>query len=295
LRARNSPFPPIPPVGHVTQMRAANPMFAGVFVEGPDDVEMWRRWLNAVPLPCSGGPGVRRALEDIRQAGIMGCLGVVDADFARLGGVQVEDPDIIVSSTHDHECDLVCSAALDNLIMSIPGAEPRLLALARPHSHLRDAIRERALQFGLVRWLFYVESAEFPAHLCPGNDSLFDRSSWTLNRGALFAAAAAALGTDRPELERRMDALCVPVGREWEVCNGHDVVSLLRLAFSTIECAAERCRSEKSVAWALRSALDSEHLAVFSLWQQLLAWESRNRPYIAKRQAGVGMVALEGA
>jgi hypothetical protein len=279
-----SPFPPVPPVGHVTHMRAANPLFVGVFVEGPDDVEMWNRWLKAPPLACDGGVGVRKAIADLRACGLKGCVGIVDADLDRARRCLVSDDDIVVSEKHDHECDLLCSRAIDTLLLSLPQAERELHALARPDASVRDAIRARAIPFGLLRWVFDDRGIEFPSRLTPNNEEFLSRRTWKLGVERLLDTASSLLSITRSALDAEIDQRRALLGEdEWLICNGHDVVALLRLVFATVHCAAERCRSEKTVAWALRNSLDSTDLQTFSMWQQLLSWERRNTPFVARR------------
>jgi hypothetical protein len=285
VTAVSLPFPPIPPVGHVTQMRAADPLFVGVFVEGPDDVEMWYRWLKEQPLPCNGCEGVRRAIEDIRNRGLKGCVGIIDADLSRVKCCLTADADIIVSEMHDHECDLACSRALDNLLLSLPQAETGLRALAAPHASMRDALRSRAFPFGAMRWVFQEAGVQYSSRMTPNNDQIFDRKTWALNGEAFIALGAQLLSMTPEAMEKEMARRQVPTNQEWSVCDGHDVIALLRIAFATVNCAAERCRSEKAVAWALRNSLDSSHLPAFSMWQQLKDWEARNAPFVARRDA----------
>lgn len=276
------PFPPIPAVGHVTLMRAADPTAAGVFVEGPDDVEMWTRWLRQKPLERGGAGGVREAIQEIRAAGLAGCLGIVDADLDRLTRSLAVDADILVSEAHDHECDLARSGALDMLLDSLPGAKDEILRLASPAS-FREAIRTRAVPFGRLRWLFHARRTAFPSSLTPNSDIGFDRATWTVKHEELFDRAAKELAVGRGVLDAELSGLRVAADDEWQVCNGHDVVALIRLAFAMVPAAKERCFSEKSVAWALRSGLDSSHLPSFPLWRSLLAWETANAPFVAQR------------
>jgi hypothetical protein len=280
------PFPPVSPVGHVVTQRAANPHYVGVFVEGPDDVEMWTRWLKHRPVPSTGRVGVIRAVKELRERGFSGCLGIIDADNDRLTGALAADPDLIVSETHDHECDLASSAALDALLESMPNAKQALDQLASPLT-LRDAIHQIAVVFGIVRWLLADSNVEFVGRLAPTNTGeLMQPGALRLNEGALFGLAAAMLGIPRDELEQRFEARRSSITMHaWQVCNGHDVVTLLWLAFARVPSAAERCRSHESVGWALRSALDSSHLPTFPMWNQLKDWESRNVPWLVCRAA----------
>jgi hypothetical protein len=259
------------------------PVSWGVFVEGPDDIELWTRWLRFVPVGCDGCAGVRTAIDDVRRRSIPGCVGIVDADLDRMRAHFISDVDIVVSEKHDHECDIVCSPAFEHFLLSLPEAAPQLAILAQPSATLRDAIRLRALPFGVLRWVLHDRGIEFPSRLTPKNPKLIDRQTWRLDLDALLDEAAIVLGIGRTAVDTEVSQRAVAVSDEWHVCNGHDVVTLLHLAFATIKCAAERCRSEKAIGWALRSAVDSSHLTTLSMWQQLAAWEIRSAPFLVRR------------
>jgi hypothetical protein len=265
-------------------MRAADPHFVGVFVEGDDDLEMWHRWLRHRPVPRGGCTAVRQAIADVRARGLAGCVGIVDLDLDHLRACLATDDDILVSQGNDHECDLVSSPAFDTLLATLPQAETALRQLASPHPTLRDALWDRAFPFGMLRWIFRDRNIELPTRLTPNNEDFVNRKTWQLDREKLLATAATSLSISRSALDADFTSRPVLPADQWKVCNGHDVVALLRLALATEPTAAERCRSEKSVAWALRSALDSQHLAAFPIWQQLAAWERRNAPFVARRQ-----------
>lgn len=279
-----SPFPPVPPVGHVLKMREADKRFVGVFVEGSDDVQLWSRWLKHRPVDSGGCREVRAAIDELRRRNMHGCLGIVDADLDRVRGRLVPDADLIISGAHDHECDLVLSSAFDRLLQSLPAAEPELAALSQPHS-LRDALWERALPFGLLRWIFMDLNQSFPDRLTPNNEEFVERRSWTLKRDRLLAVASELLARSvddlASELARKQDA--VAKKQMWDVCHGHDVIALLRLAFGAVPSASDMGRSEKLVRHNLQLALDSADLPSFPMWQQLVAWESRNAPFVARK------------
>lgn len=275
------PFPPVPPVGHVLTQRAIDKRYVGVFVEGPDDVQLWSRWLKHRPVGRGGCREVRAALDELRRSKVPGCVGIVDADLERLRGRWPDDLDLIVSGAHDHECDLVLSPAFDRLLQSLPTVDSDLQKLAHPSS-LRDALRDRALPFGLVRWLYLEQRQKFPDRLTPNNEELLDRRTWTLHRNKLIELAAEPLGRSMDQVESQLAELLArvaAVAQLWEVCHGHDVVELLRLAFY----AVKRPRSERDIRHGLQLALDSADLQSFPMWRQLEAWETRNGPYSVRK------------
>jgi|JI10StandDraft_1071094.scaffolds.fasta_scaffold119038_1 hypothetical protein len=288
MSGQRSPFPPVPPVGHVLKMREVDKQFVGVFVEGPDDVQLWNRWLKHRPVDQGGCREVRAALQELEQRKIAGCVGIVDADLARLRDQLQVAPNLIVSGTHDHECDLVLSPAFERLLQSLPDAAPQLQALAQPSS-FQAALRDRALPFGLLRWLFLDLKRPFPDRLTPNNDQdqFIDKKRWSLNHRALMDVAAAQLGwsSQKASEELTQREARVPDDKQWDVCHGHDVVALLRIALGAVESPSARniLRSEQQVRFALQSALDSSDLAGFPMWQQLVAWEARNPPFLARK------------
>lgn len=281
-----SPFPPVPPVGHVLKMREADKRFVGVFVEGTDDVQLWNRWLKHRPVDRGGCREVLAAMDELRRGKVRGCVGIVDADLARVRGQLVADPDVIISGSHDHECDLVLSSAFDRLLQSLPSTETELATLSQPSS-LRDALRDRALPFGLLRWIFLDLGQPFPDRLTPNNeeDAFIVRQSWTLHREALLDVAASLLSWSRDALDAQLASRqgMISTHDYWSVCHGHDVVALLRLALGAVSDARKILRSEPQVRWALQNSLDSSDLPNFPMWQQLVAWEARNSPFVARK------------
>ncbi len=156
------PLPPLPPIGHVAVMRASRRDFVGTFVEGPSDASMWRRWLRWEPVALGGKAGVLSAMASLAQAHVPGCVGIVDADFDRLDGTLPSSSDVVVSESHDLECDLARSRALDALLAEVAD-EASLRQLRGAAATFRDALAERALPFGLVRWTFFARGVPYPA------------------------------------------------------------------------------------------------------------------------------------
>lgn len=279
MSASGAPFPPQPPIGHVTIMRASRHDFVGVFVEGPSDVAFWRRWLRWEPVSGKGKPGVLKAMADLAGANIDGCVGIVDADFDRLEGSPALSQDIVVSEGHDIECDLVRSAALDALVAEAGGQTA--LAVLAPSGTFRDALIERALPFGLLRWTFHARREAFPEGRL-GPFVFVDKSSWLLRENDLLGEAARVLGVSRDDLDRDLRQRRSRVVDGWSVCNGHDVVALLAIALQACSSRAKFSNVD-TVAMALRLGLDSQDRDELSTWRELGAWEARRSPYRVRR------------
>jgi hypothetical protein len=274
-------FPPQPPIGHVTVMRASRHDFVGVFVEGPSDAAMWRRWLRWEPVAAGGKPGVLSAITSLAQANIPGCVGIVDADFDHLDGALLPSNDVVVSESHDMECDLARSPALDALLADVAD-EVSVTRLSGTAGTFRDALAERALPFGLLRWTFCGRGIPFPSgRLSPF--TYVDKSTWALREDALHDEAVRALGIARSDLDVELAVRRARVTDVWHVCNGHDVVALLALAFRNPLGKPKAFPNVEAVSMALRLGLDSTEREALAIWRDLGDWEARHAPYMVRR------------
>lgn len=274
-------LPPPPPVGHVAVMRASRREFVGVFVEGPSDVSMWRRWLRWMPVSAGGKHAVIAAIESLARAGIPGCVGIVDSDFDRVEGIPAASNDVVASESHDLECDLVRSPALDAVLAEVPD-ETAVGRLIGAGTTFRDAIEARALPFGLLRWVFGNRGLPFEAgRLSPF--TFVDKATWTLREDALCTEAAGVLGIARNDLDAELSARRARAVDAWQVCNGHDLVALLAVALRDALGARKKFSTVDSVSAALRIGLDSADCANLALWRDLGDWEVRRAPWVVRR------------
>lgn len=283
MNRSDSPFPPVPAPAHVKVMRASRPDFVGVFVEGPSDVTMWRRWLRSRPVSCGGKREVHAALMNLSTEGVDGCVGIVDADFDRLEGILPDYPDLVLTENHDMEGDLACSPALETLLSNV--ADDWVARLPTPRIPLRDALGARALPFGLLRWVFRDRKEQFPEGRL-GPYRFVDEPSWSVHDEDLQAEAARVLCTDawtlREELTKKRKR--VDAERVWFVCNGHDVIRLVRLAIEGPLGGSKAYPNDEAVAAALQNLVDSTDLAALSVWRDLGRWEERNPGYRVRNE-----------
>jgi hypothetical protein len=270
------PLPAPPPNAHTAIFRAAQPDYVAVYVEGPDDVEMWKPWLRCTPIAVGGRSAVLAAVQAMRAAADPGYVGIIDADCERLDGANPAASDTIVSENHDLECDLLRSPALDRLLSAVDNEQVKQLSPSG--LSFRDALIERALPFGLVRWLFFQRRVEYPLR----RFSVFhfvSKTTWALDQGALMNVASAVLNEGVSNLSAEISILRSRVSDPWHVCNGHDLIAILAIALQGPLRARHRFPREESVATSLRLAVDSMHLPSMAIWRELKGWESRNTPW----------------
>jgi hypothetical protein len=110
------------------EVRMQRQLHAGSFlvVEGDDD---HRFWSSRVATCCcelvigDGKPNVLGALERLDRTAIDGVLGIVDDDFDALEGRVLPSPNLVVTETHDLECLLLRSPALNRVLAELGDQE----------------------------------------------------------------------------------------------------------------------------------------------------------------------------
>lgn len=141
-----------------TEVIMTRQLHAGSFLilEGEDDHKFWSP--RVAPGHCelvigNGKPNVEGALVRLDKGRFRGALGVVDDDFDGLAGRLRPSPNLIGTDTHDLECMLIRSPALERVLAEFAApAKIRELEARQGHS-VRDALLERGLEFGRLRWV----------------------------------------------------------------------------------------------------------------------------------------------
>lgn len=272
------PLPRPNPVAHVTLMRGASPQFVGFFVEGVDDVRVWKRWVKWAPYDSGGRAGVLDALRRLSAGNIHGCVGLIDADFGRVENTLPSDPNVVVTERHDCECDVVCSPALDRMLAT----HADQMALEGRYGNVgefRNILAKYASAFGCLRWYWLNLGREWPS----GRLSAFqfvDSAGFDLDGSKLIREASAAIGLSQDEIEKSVGAIASRTGDVWQICNGHDVVALICIALKGVLRTNGTCQTGEQVRSSLWLALDSQDLPNLAVWRSLKAWELNNSPFI---------------
>jgi len=110
----------------------------------------------------------------------------------------------------------------------------------------------------------------------------------------LINEASVVLRDDAANVTRELKMLHERVRDQWQVCNGHDLVTLLTLVLRGPMDAKRQYSGDDVVASQLRNAVGSDHLPSFATWKALGAWELSNRPLSIRKEGGVGATNVEG-
>ena len=274
--------------GIANRVRMKRHKHAGAFllVEGEDDKKLFKNFVDAASCVIQiayGKPNVLGALAILEQGGFRGVLAIADADFARLEGQLPHSPNLIWTDTHDLETMLLASPALDRLL-SERGDEDRLAGFLRSAgSDVRAALLKLGAPVGYLRWLSQREKMSLLFEGLPFGDFLSEKTLM-LNEGALLRVLQSRSGKGvliDADIQAKIALLKNVEHDRWQVCCGHDLVSVLSIALVRVfgankDADVKPGRLEES----LRLAFTAADFKGTRLWAAIRAWEDQNPPFL---------------
>src|SRR5882724_8334462 len=142
-------------VAETLMSRQADSRAAMIVLEGPDDSRFWRG--RGLHVGCdviigSGKSSVIGAIGLLSARKIRGVLGVADDDFDTLEGTRSGIAGLLYYDCSDLEMMLLRSQALDRVIAELADPVRVQTIESTEGKSVRDALIERALPFGSLRW-----------------------------------------------------------------------------------------------------------------------------------------------
>jgi hypothetical protein len=274
--------------GIANRVRMKRLKHAGAFllVEGEDDKKLFKNFVDTASCIIQiayGKPNVLGALAILEQNGFRGVLAIADADFAHLEGQPPRSPNLVWTDTHDLETMLLASPALDRLL-SERGDEDKLADFMRSAgSDVRAMLLKLGTSVGYLRWLSQREAMSLFFDDLPF-DEFLNEKTLALNEGALLRVlqSRSRKGVLIEADIRAKIALLKSVEHDpWQVCCGHDLVSVVSIALLRVfgankEADVKPGRLEES----LRLAFTAADFKGTRLWTAIRAWEDQNPPFL---------------
>ena len=262
----------------VAEIKMTRTIHAGAFlvVEGADDVRFWRtrRHAECELIDGEGKPNVVESIRWLDADDYGGVLGVIDDDYDSLMGVTHGSRNLIATDAHDLECLLCRSSALDTVLAEF--GNPSKISQFEEETGVdaRTGLLERALVFGRLRWV----AAHF--HLDINRRAIrvsrfVDTDTWAVDSEGLTRAVVPQESFD--VLARSIERL--PSADPWYVVRGHDMMQLLRIGLRRILGDIPASTGTDQISQVLRAAISPEELRKTTLWTDIRAWETKNRPY----------------
>ena len=257
-----------------------------LIVEGRDDNLFMKKF--ACQRTCKivvgeGKQNICEAITILQNSNFSGVLGVVDADFDRLGELPERGPNIVMPEYHDLETMLLCSPALSQVLIE-HGNQDKLNDFGE---NVLDALIQRALPIGCLR--LYSSQNDLKLRF-----NRLSYSSWVETSD--FSVDEVKMITAVKNLSQRHDlspeSLSVGIRQieadqhnPLELCNGTDLVEILSIGFrsvlgnnSSTEANAEKLRRSLRLAYTSQD-FDSSELAA-----AVQTWEARESGYRVLRR-----------
>jgi Protein of unknown function (DUF4435) len=263
----------------IRMSRTVRKKASALLVEGAKDVRVFRNLIDESVCDIVSTEGKRNALDalnDLRKSKQSGVLVVVDADFSRLDGQQILDPDVVASDDHDMEAMLLKSPAPTKLMIEYDlkpedfGADlGQLLASASiPMGYLRLASIKNKIHLGFND----LDYRKFVVGPPPAIDPAKLVAEVLAHNPKCKHSPTDLLGM--------MVALPKAEHDHWQVGCGHDMTATLA-ALLTGKVGREV--HSYTIERQLRL---SYHLTDFTptpLCAAIRAWEQKNAPYVVLR------------
>lgn len=261
--------------------------FPGAFliVEGGTDARALSGFVH--PALCQVVVADTRAnvfevIPTLRAEGMLGVVGLVDADFGRITGRIGSDADIVTTDLHDLEMTFVRSEAFDRVLGLHGSISKTADARARLGPDLRPLVIESAIHVGALRlhnernglglrfegltWRKFASRLTLEV-----NDSDLCRE---------VANKSNRHGLDLGDLAAEVQHVLDEGHDVWQLCNGHDAVEALTLSLrSVLGTRGPSSLSSSRVAMDLALAYPKLAFDGSSVAADIRDWESRSHPF----------------
>lgn len=192
-------------------------------------------------------------------------LGIADEDY---DWIQPErEPNLVLTDTRDLEAILLRSSALDAVILEL-GEKSKVAAFSqRNGTSIRDAVLSRAVFFGRVRTLGFLNSVCMKSI----KPSRFCQQGWTYDEHACAEACVLlGLAENVESLIDSANALNAP--SDWHFGRGHDLIDILIGGF--VHVLSGKAPARDHVEALLRQSMQREEFELTGLYRRVSEWET---------------------
>ncbi len=257
-------------------------------VEGDSDLTVFDRFTCSDAseiVVAHGKDNVLSAMMRLQMQGDdKGVVAVVDSDYWKMAQVLPVPYNVILTPYHDMEVSMLNSDALPRFLglFGSSGKIARFLSKTR-FSSIREALLDRALPLGRLRWLSFSKQLNLTFKSLASNiDSSISGSDLALNmRRVLISVIRDTPGCHMPpaELESAISDEGMLYPRE-QVCSGHDMMHILAKGLrKALGNADSRIGNKDHVEKIMRAAYGVDDFRGSSLCFSLCVWENSNQPY----------------
>jgi hypothetical protein len=267
-------------VAEVRMTRSLRKHCAILIVEGPSDSRFWKPLVSQrCEIIIAGGKGnLINAVRLLSQDSWEGIVGVADADLDRIRATSKESDNLIYTDCHDLETTLLGrTSVLVEILHQYASAHQVRSFEDSEDATVREALLERSLAFGRLRWHALEQNPPLDMHWLKPSRYLTKR--WSIDWHELLKdAVESGLSRNPRQLEADLDEL--PQVDPWDVVQGHD---MLKLLYEGLRHRLGRGQSRPlglgDLDRALRSWVEQPELDELEMMEKLRAWQGRNSKF----------------
>lgn len=268
-------------------IRMQRSTFQGSFllVEGDSDKKFYNRFIDKFSCRleiCKGKPSSKKRviniLEILNGSNFQGVLGIVDADFDHIEGTKYNNPNLVLTDTHDLETMLIQSPALDKIITEF-GSEDKIKEF---NQDIRETLVKLGIKIGYLRWISQSEGLNLAFNKIEFRRFL-DEKTLQINQIKLIQEIknkSQDFSIPDTDLQKKLEDEEKENHDSWHICCGHDLVKILSIALckkigsnNTNEVKVEIL--ERS----LRLAYEETYFYKTLIYSNICKWEINNKPF----------------
>lgn len=275
--------------------RKSNKSHAFLIVEGEDDAKVYGKFVNKeqCTLHVAHSKDVAiGAIQELDKTNTSGVLAIVDADYEKLQGNAVINSNIVYTDTHDLETMILSSPALEKVLISFwPDAS--ISIVQKLGEQVRSHILDIGTHIGCVRWINFRNKLSLDFKDLP-YERFINKDNMQVDLSELISILN--VGRNRLVYEEDILKECNQLRAnnpdQWHVCQGHDLVNLLKIVVpfclagflspNPLSLVVKKCKF-----FRFDDELYSEYEEAFfietDLHKEIKDWEARNVPFLILR------------
>ena len=270
------------PSSIVAEIKMTRMLKPGSFliVEGKSDERFWltRKSSTCEIIDGEGKPNVIGAIRKLDVEPISGVLGIVDDDYDSLTGNKLYPRNLISTDTHDLECLLCRSKALDTTLAQYGDIDRISAFINKENKDVRSALLDRAYIFGLLRWTVIHNGLDINMNDKINIARFVDESTWAVDKKGQIQEII----RDHPSYdENTLNSLvcAMPKRDPWRVAHGKDMVQILRIGMKNVLGDISSRVKAEDISKILQASIFLPELKSTKFGQDIVNWEVENTGY----------------
>lgn len=285
---------------HITPERVANAImqntsFKGhyIIVEGPKDSKLYGKFINhqnIIIKEAFGNQKVKEVFEILTERGFNRKAGIIDADFTRIAGEEIEIDGVFITDDHDIEVMVIKTSALDCLFR-VFCSKSKIEEFEKKHKvSVRDQIFKLGKEVGYLKLAnkIYDLGLVFKSKNPEGNQIKYkkfvsDRTLKYLGDEKLidtvinYSVNKSENIQSKNTIRNRLSVIKEEEYPIYQLVNGHDLTNVLFILMKKVlGCKNKMLHDANSVEDGLTLAYEFDDFKTANLYAEIKHWADEN-------------------